>query len=359
MSWRPQILGENHRAGVFCIAFSPDGDALLVGTPLGVELWDVQTRSLQRNIASSQFRGAGVFSPDGETLALGHISRVDYSYIWSVNLVDAGTGALRRSFYVGNLQNATISTLAYSPDGNLLACGTHEQGGYNSNSRHRVLVWDVHTGAPLWTIDESGYAIRSLAFSPNGAALAIGSSNGVSDGGRVRIFNTTTGQILLELQGRQPLPLCGGIVNGTPAPLPAFAVPIDTRPNGRGVTFLSDTVLRTQGDSGVILWDIGAGQVLPSPTIVSFFGTTTELTGSPDGTLLAATDTYLVNPASGAKSRVSLWNFKTGHLVRHLDSISGTTNLLSISPDKRVLVTASTHGGRLAGDSVVRLWRLK
>src|SRR4028119_1718758 len=72
LSWRPQALGESHRNGVFCLAFSPDGATVLVGSPLGVELWDAKTRSLQRRIANTSFRGAGAFSPDGKVIALGY-----------------------------------------------------------------------------------------------------------------------------------------------------------------------------------------------------------------------------------------------------------------------------------------------
>jgi WD40 repeat protein len=153
---------------------------------------------------------------------------------------------------------------------------------------------------------------------------------------------------------------CGGMLQGTPAPPPIVAVPFNTVPNGRGVTFLSDTVLLTQGDSGIILWDVRTGQVLPSPVLSHSVGSTTVSTSSRDGALLATTNTYLMTPTPSSQIRVSLWNLNTGQLMRHLSSSSGTTNtnLVAISPDSRLLATASTHGGASSGDSTVRLWRL-
>lgn len=81
----------------------------------------------------------------------------------------------------------SILSLALSPDGSLLAVGT-------TNSE--VRIWYVASGTPLCTLQGHQDWVRSVAFSPDGSLLASG-----SDDGTVRLWNVASGQCLNTLPG--------------------------------------------------------------------------------------------------------------------------------------------------------------
>ena len=57
------------------LAFSPDGDVLLLGTSSGGELWNVRTEEPMGMLPSGAEGGVygGAFSPDGHMIATGHL----------------------------------------------------------------------------------------------------------------------------------------------------------------------------------------------------------------------------------------------------------------------------------------------
>jgi WD40 repeat protein len=57
---------------------------------------------------------------------------------------------------------------AFSPDGDLLASGSHDA---------TIRLWDVASGAELDILTEHSLEVRSLDFSPDGALLASGAED--------------------------------------------------------------------------------------------------------------------------------------------------------------------------------------
>jgi WD40 repeat protein len=110
----------------------------------------------------------------------------------------------------------------------------------------------------------------------------------------------------------------------------------------------------------VILYNSDTGQALPSPVLAHSVGSEATLNASRDGAMLAAVDTYPTTASTGLKSRVALWNLRTGQKVRHIENSYETTELVAIAPDKSLLVTGSSRGGGSSAKSYsIRLWRLK
>src|SRR5581483_11108071 len=75
-----------------------------------------------------------------------------------------GTLKLRHASYV--------AAVAFSPDGRLLASGSHTNYGGTDGS---VRVWDAATGAPRWRAEHEATA---LAWAPDGSVVASAGRDG-------------------------------------------------------------------------------------------------------------------------------------------------------------------------------------
>ncbi len=159
------------------LAFSPNGKLLAVGTNVGqVKLFDVKTRELIRQFDDEAARLADKNTPES----------------WK---------SLKRA--LGN-----VSSLAFSPDGLLLATsggsfGDFSSASFGSNTRlpraatgpGRLKVWDVESGAIKH--DLAGHSSTdAVAFSPNGKLLASAGSwsSASGDGNGAILWKVATGE---------------------------------------------------------------------------------------------------------------------------------------------------------------------
>ena len=151
---------------VWRIAFSPDATQLItVGD--SIYLWDISDLG---NLSDPQQLGVDVadiqdviFSPDGLTLAF--IGRDAETDKLAVHLWDIETDTLVSVINIGS----DVATVVYSPNGNTLAIGTAD---------NQVVLWDVVMNTEVDRF--SGYAngIASLAFDGEGNVLAAGDNAG-------------------------------------------------------------------------------------------------------------------------------------------------------------------------------------
>ena len=187
--WNPET-GEllktiSAHKGINAFAFSPDSQTLAsVGRDATVQLWNVETGELLKTFSGNdrEFR-AVAFSPDGQLLATGGwLSKI---HLWNVQ-----TGSLLKTLP----EKYGVETLAFSPDGQFLASG----GGFKDST---IRLWNIHTGEKQFTLighaknPHSGHTsdVYSVAFSPDGTLLASGGIDGL------RLWNPTTGQGLVTL----------------------------------------------------------------------------------------------------------------------------------------------------------------
>jgi WD40 repeat protein len=153
------------------VAFAPDGKSLAVTVSPARQKYLLQVvDATQRKIVKGVDLGEPIFhlqyAPDGRCLAA-----CTRGSVW---LFDNQTfqrrllGQHPTQVPAGYFGGASISALAMSHDGRLLATGGFE-------GRPTVRLWDLRTGRLAHILQHpAGHVVNSLAFSPDGSQLVSG-----------------------------------------------------------------------------------------------------------------------------------------------------------------------------------------
>jgi WD40 repeat protein len=198
--------------------------------------------------------------------------------------------------------NLAVRTVAFSPDGKLLATGC--QGDAT------IRIWDLTTGkeAHSWKGPEGGTFF--LTFAPDGRSLAGGGKDGM-----VYLWDPATGKELAQLKGHEKEVQC------------AAFTPDSKRLASGGV------------DNTVRIWDLGAAKELSQFTEPNAIN---ALAYSPDGRLLAV---------AGWFKEVRLYDAALLKLARQCVGHQDSCVSLAFSPDSRLLASGSM-------EQAIRLWEV-
>ena len=197
---------------------------------------------------------------------------------------------------IATLDAEGATSMAVSPDGEVLALGRHDS---------KIQLWDVETRSHTLTL-EGGHLlyINTLAFSPDGRTLA----SGAEDAG-IRLWDVTTGTNVATLEGH---------TDGVD--LVAFS------PDGTAL-------LSRSWDQTVRLWDLATRA---DTTILQEWG---SVAFSPDWAILAF---------GLPDGTIKLWDRATGTDIASFEGHSGQVGNLAFSPDGNTLASAS--------GTEIRLW---
>jgi WD40 repeat protein len=175
----PSVLSRGD-GGVWQLTFSPDGTVLAAGDARGrLRLFDARTGEVKQvwdPAHSGPVRGVA-FCP-GERLLVSVGDK-------AVKLWDVPTRTL---WWTPEGNQGVFAALAFSPDGTLMATGGNVKEG--DKYRAEVILWETSNWKPKQTLPDQTVFINTLAFSPDGKTLAIGS-------GRNQTTAKATGEIKL------------------------------------------------------------------------------------------------------------------------------------------------------------------
>lgn len=233
------------------------------------------------------------FSPDGKLLATGDTD--SYIRLWNV-----ATGE-QTAAWQGHEE--WVRSVVFSPDGQSLASGSEDK---------TIRLWNVETGQCLLVLEGHRSWVRSVAFSPNGKLLASGSEDKT-----VRLWNLDSGNCLQILEKHTN-----------------FVRTVTFSPNGEWLASGSS-------DQTIRLWDISTGDCLQ--VLKQHTRGVRSVAFSPDGKRLAS---------GSSDCTIKLWNMATGNCLQSLSGHKGWVWSVIFSPDGQMLASGSE-------DQTVRLWQIE
>ncbi len=232
---------EREQSVAGALAFSPDGEELIVRTYARLEFWNLTTGTRTAQIYDGDWGwpGAMTLSPDGRFLVLD---------VYGTQDVVINTDTQEQVAVLNeNPSRQCARFVDFSPDGQSMALA-------NSCER-RVQLWDTAN----WTLQTrlvTPDQPAGLAFAPDGGQLAT-----VDRKGKVRIWDLAQKSAVHELR-----------------------MPVSQETYPLSIGFSSDgQTLSVVGDSGVYVGEPGSDQTLQAWPIASQLGTAHTAAHAPDG----------------------------------------------------------------------------
>ncbi|MBF2002640.1 MAG: hypothetical protein IGS38_18185 [Synechococcales cyanobacterium M58_A2018_015] len=226
--------------------------------------------------------------------------RQAYLKTLSLHRVNFAGADLSKSVFAEKL--GSILSVAFSPDGSLLATGDTDS---------QIRLWNSITGEQIASWQGHDDWVRSVAFSPDGKLLASGSEDKT-----IRLWTVATGQCLTTLIGHR-----------------SWVRSVTFSPDGKQLASGSD-------DGTVRVWEVNHGQCVY--TLEEHTDVVRSVAFSPDGRLLA----------SGSSDRtIRVWEMATGHCLEVLKQHTRGVRSVAFSPDSRLLASGSS-------DRTICLWEV-
>ncbi len=222
------------------------------------------------------------------------------AYLRGLDLNDASFADSDLRDAVFNETFGSVRAVAFSPNGALLAAGS---------SNGEIHVWQVHSREHLYTLE--GYAwVEAIAFSPDSRILASGSHEPA-----IQLWDMLSGECIGTLAGHTT--------------------------TVRTLSFNAEGTLLASGsdDSTLRLWDVA--QFAAYATLRGHQGTVWSAAFHPDAGLLI----------SAGSDEIVLWDLGQLRELQRLRAHQAAVMTMAISPDGRTMASGSYDG-------LIKLWSL-
>lgn len=356
----------------FSVAFSPDGRTLAgaqtmlkqttsrrtgdsVITTLiyfgEVLVWDAQTGAVKMRLNDEENPAwALAFSPDGQWLAVATGPTPEEKNcedncpaFGEITLWETSSWKLIRRL---RGSSAPIRTLAFSPNGQLIAGGASLMDGGRGSSneeefKFEVFLWELATGELKQKFPGHTGVVTSLAFSPDSHSLASASRDRTLKIWDCRAYRLTkmASDQMLSFEEMQTIANATGAKSGKNAMPPVSWL--------NAISFSRDgkQIIGGSGDSIIRLYETESARIVSvlKPhgwPIVSVLGFNADLTGRPGSGQSIIDRQRPVGPLGPDGRRVPFGITMRGRWPFH----AGSLNSMALSPDGRTLAIGNADG---------------
>ena len=199
---------------------------------------------------------------------------------------------------------ASVYTVAFSPDGKLLASGGDDNA---------VILWDVTNRTKFKTFAEHTDWVKCVTFSPNGLILASASMDS-----SVKLWSVSSDSYLSTLKHSD------------------WVESVVFSPNGKTLATSGNT------DGSIELWDVSKKHIIRTDSINGHRSGISSIAFSPNGLLLAS---------AGDDDTVRLWDVAGRSEVKSITQHSSDVHSVVFSPDGKTLASGSK-------DNTIKLWEV-
>jgi WD40 repeat protein len=251
--------------------------------------------------------------------------------------------------YLGFADGELVRSLAYSPDGTVLAAAVGDEAGI-------IQLYDSTSGQPLRALQGHQSIVWGLAFSPDGLFLASASRDHTA-----KVWDWHSGSLLQSLVFPDEVTsvafspdsrtLAVGGVDGWPkAAIWTYAVDsweplmkLEESWNIPDIAFSPDGTKLVGGGTSrnVRIWRTSDGAEL---SVLYHAGQVSSIAISPDGSTVATGLCEASETGDCTRGAVWLWDLATGRLIQKLSDFPDWVEGVVFSPDGSLVVAGSREG---------------
>ena len=277
-----------------------------------IKIWDSATGALLHTLEGHL---AGIstiaWSPDSNVLASGSDDKI-------IRLWDVATGKALSSPLVGH--HNYVYSLAFSPKGNMIVSGSYDEA---------VFLWDVRTARLMRSLPAHSDPVSGVDFVRDGTLIASCSSDGL-----IRIWDTATGQCLKTLVHEDNAPVTS----------------VRFAPNGK-------LVLACTLDSCVRLWNYVEGRVVKTyqghknekfsiNTAFGAYGAEDEGPEDPE----TPSEKWAFACCGSEDGHIILWDVSSKEILQEIDGHDGVVLGVDVGGAEQIIASCGM-------DKTIRLWK--